>query len=165
LKELGVSGPTGVMTLGQITEVLVMLVLAGLMTRFRLKWVFLSGIAFGLARYLIFLLNTSTWVITGIVLHGLAYTLYFITTQIYLEDRIPAAQRARAQALLTLLSSGVGNLAGFLGSGLWLAYCEKQGGGTVPWPTFWGGLAVITGLVFIFFALFYKGRGRHLEEP
>jgi nucleoside transporter len=165
LKELGVSGPTGVMTLGQITEVLVMLVLAGLMTRFRLKWVFLSGIAFGLARYLIFMLNTPTWVITGIVLHGLAYTLYFITTQIYLEDRIPAAQRARAQALLTLLSSGVGNLVGFLGSGLWLAYCEKQGGGTVPWPTFWGGLAVITGLVFIFFALFYKGRGRHLEEP
>jgi MFS family permease len=165
LKELGVSGPTGVMTLGQITEVLVMLVLAGLMTRFRLKWVFLSGIAFGLARYLIFMLNTSTWVITGIVLHGLAYTLYFITTQIYLEDRIPAAQRARAQALLTLLSSGVGNLAGFLGSGLWLAYCETQGGGTVPWPTFWGGLALITGLVFIFFAIFYKGRGRHLEEP
>lgn len=165
LKELGVSGPTGVMTLGQITEVLVMLVLAGLMTRFRLKWVFLSGIAFGLARYLIFMLNTSTWVITGIVLHGLAYTLYFITTQIYLEDRIPAAQRARAQALLTLLSSGVGNLAGFLGSGLWLAYCETHGGGTVPWPTFWGGLAVVTGLVFIFFAIFYKGRGRHLEEP
>ena len=165
LKELGISGPTGVMTLGQITEVLVMLVLAGLMTRFRLKWVFLSGIAFGLARYLIFMLNTSTWVITGIVLHGLAYTLYFITTQIYLEDRIPAAQRARAQALLTLLSSGVGNLAGFLGSGLWLAYCETQGGGTVPWPTFWGGLALITGLVFIFFAIFYKGRGRHLEEP
>jgi MFS family permease len=165
LKELGVSGPTGVMTLGQITEVLVMLVLAGLMTRFRLKWVFLSGIAFGLARYLIFMLNTSTWVITGIVLHGLAYTLYFITTQIYLEDRIPAVQRTRAQALLTLLSSGVGNLAGFLGSGLWLAYCETQGGGTVPWPTFWGGLALITGLVFIFFAIFYKGRGRHLEEP
>jgi MFS family permease len=113
------------------------------------------------------MLDTPTWIITGIFLHGLAYTLYFITTQIYLEDRIPAIQRARAQALLTLLTSGVGNLAGFLASGWWLAYCEKQGngGGTVPWPTFWGGLALITGLVFVFFAVFYKGRGRHLEEP
>lgn len=165
LKELGVPGPTGVMTLGQITEVLVMLVLAGLMTRFRLKWVFLSGIAFGLARYLVFMLDTPAWVITGIFLHGLAYTLYFITTQIYLEDRIPSAQRARAQALLTLLTSGVGNLAGFLGSGWWLAHCETQGGGSVPWPTFWGGLALATALVLAFFALFYKGRGRHLEEP
>ena len=164
LKELGVPGPTGIMTLGQITEVLVMIVLANLMTRFRLKWVFLSGIAFGLLRYLVFMLGTPSWIITGIVLHGLAYTLYFITTQIYLEDRIPTIQRARAQALLTLLSSGVGNLAGFLGSGLWLAYCEKSNGGHVPWSTFWGGLALVTGLVFLFFALFYKGRGRHLEN-
>jgi MFS family permease len=164
LKELGVPGPTGIMTLGQITEVLVMIVLANLMTRFRLKWVFLSGIAFGLLRYLVFMLGTPAWIITGIVLHGLAYTLYFITTQIYLEDRIPTIQRARAQALLTLLSSGVGNLAGFLGSGLWLAYCEKSNGGHVPWSTFWGGLALVTGLVFLFFALFYKGRGRHLEN-
>jgi MFS family permease len=164
LKELGVPGPAGVMTLGQITEVLVMIVLAGLMTRFRLKWVFLSGIGFGLLRYLVFMLGSPAWVVTGIVLHGLAYTLYFITTQIYLEDRVPAVQRARAQALLTLLSSGVGNLAGFLGSGLWLAVCERQNGGSVPWPAFWGGLALATAAVFLFFALFYKGRGRHLEN-
>ena len=68
LKELGVPGPTGIMTLGQITEVLVMIVLANLMTRFRLKWVFLSGIAFGLLRYLVFMLGTPSWIITGIVL-------------------------------------------------------------------------------------------------
>ncbi len=164
LRELGVPGPTGVMTLGQITEVLVMLVLAGLMTRFRLKWVFLSGIGFGLLRYLIFMLDTPEWVITGIVLHGLAYTLYFITTQIYLEDRIDPALRVRAQALLTLLSSGVGNLVGFLASGWWLAWCETQAGGGVPWPRFWGGLALATAGVFAFFAVFYRSRGRHLES-
>ena len=164
LRELGVSGPSGVMSLGQITEVLVMMVLAGLMTRFRLKWVFLSGIGFGLLRYLIFMMNTPGWVITGIVLHGLAYTLYFITTQIYLEDRIDSSLRVRAQALLTLLSSGVGNLAGFLGSGWWLTYCESQGGGSVPWPQFWGGLALVTGAVFLFFAVFYRSRSHPLES-
>ena len=164
LRELGVAGPSGVMSLGQITEVLVMMVLAGLMTRFRLKWVFLSGIGFGLLRYLIFMLDTPGWVITGIILHGLAYTLYFITTQIYLEDRIDSSLRVRAQALLTLLSSGVGNLAGFLGSGWWLMHCETQGGGRVPWPQFWGGLALATGGVFLFFALFYRSRGRHMES-
>lgn len=165
LKELGVAGPAGVMTLGQITEVLVMLVLAGLMTRFRLKWVFLSGIGFGLLRYVLFMFDTPAWVVAGIVLHGLAYTLYFITTQIYLEDRISPALRTRAQALLTLLTGGVGNLLGFLTSGWWLTRCELESGGPVAWSTFWGGLALVTGLVFVFFALFYRGRGRHLEHP
>lgn len=162
LKALDVPGPAGVMSLGQITEVLVMLVLAGLMTRFRLKWVFLSGIAFGLLRYLLFMLDTPGWVITGIILHGLAYTLYFITTQIYLEDRIDPAWRARAQALLTLLTSGVGNLLGFLASGWWFALCAPGGGAEdADWRVFWAGLAAATGAVFVFFALFYRGRGTH----
>jgi nucleoside transporter len=165
LKELGVAGPAGVMTLGQITEVLVMLVLAGLMTRFRLKWVFLSGIGFGLLRYLFFMVGTPSWLIAGIILHGLAYTLYFITTQIYLEDRITPALRTRAQALLTLLTGGVGNLCGFLGSGWWLLQCETSPGGPIEWSTFWGGLAAVTALVFVFFTTFYQGRGRHLEHP
>lgn len=160
LKALEMPGPAGLMSLGQITEVLVMLVLAGLMTRFRLKWVFLSGIAFGLLRYLLFVLGTPGWVMTGIILHGLAYTLYFITTQIYLEDRIAPALRARAQALLTLLTSGVGNLLGFLGSGWWFARCGGDGA-AADWPAFWAGLAALTGGVFVFFAVFYRGLGPH----
>lgn len=160
LKELGLPGPAGLMSLGQITEVLVMLVLAGLMTRYRLKWVFLSGIAFGVLRYVLFVFDTPVWVITGIVLHGLAYTLYFITTQIYLEDRIAPVLRARAQALLTLLSSGVGNLLGFLGSGWWFAR-SSDADSLANWPLFWGGLAVVTGAVLVFFAVFYRGRGPH----
>ncbi len=160
LKDLGLPGPAGLMSLGQITEVLVMLVLAGLMTRYRLKWVFLSGIAFGLLRYLLFVLDAPAWVMTGIILHGLAYTLYFITTQIYLEDRIAPVLRARAQALLTLLTSGVGNLLGFLGSGWWFARSGSSGA-AADWPLFWGGLAVVTGAVFVFFATLYRGRGPH----
>ncbi len=160
LKDMGLPGPAGLMSLGQITEVLVMLVLAGLMTRYRLKWVFLSGIAFGLVRYLLFVLDQPGWILTGIVLHGLAYTLYFITTQIYLEDRIAPVLRARAQALLTLLTSGVGNLLGFLGSGWWFAQCGGENT-AADWPAFWGGLAVVTGVVFVFFAVFYRGRGPH----
>lgn len=160
LKALDLPGPAGLMSLGQITEVLVMLVLAGLMTRYRLKWVFLSGIAFGLLRYALFVLDTPGWVITGIILHGLAYTLYFITTQIYLEDRIAPMLRARAQALLTLLTGGCGNLLGFLGSGWWFARCGGEGV-AANWPVFWAGLAVLTGAVLVFFAVLYRGRGPH----
>jgi MFS family permease len=161
LRDLGVENISAVMSLGQITEVLVMLVLAGLLARVRLKGVFLAGIAFGVLRYMCFAHNGKAWVITGVVLHGLAFTLYFITVQIYLEERIDPKLRSRAQALLTLLMGGVGNLAGFLGSGLWFAHSQE--GGKTDWPFFWWGLTAVTMAVFVWFALAYRGRkeGHH----
>ena len=107
-------------------------------------------------RYVWLAADSRAWVIAGIVLHGLAFTLYFITLQIYLEDRIDPRWRARAQALLTLLMSGVGHLAGMLGSGWWHGRCTS--GGITDWHHFWLGLSLATGGVFIFFALAYKGR-------
>lgn len=163
LKALGMNGPSGLMTIGQVTEVLVMLVLARLMAEFRLKWVFLSGIGFGLVRYLLFALDERTWLVLGIAMHGFAYTLYFITTQIYLEARIEVQWRARAQALLTLLTAGFGNLAGYLGSGWWFARCHGAEAQSASWTTFWMGLAILNAVVFGLFALFYKGRGRHQD--
>ena len=162
LHEIGVNNVSAVMSLGQITEVLVMLGLAGLLGWVRLKWIFLSGIAFGVLRYGWFILDTKNWLIAGVIVHGLAYTLYFITTQIYLEDRIDPKLRARAQALLTLLMSGVGSLAGYVGSGWWHHACTPEGAAT-DWPRFWTGLTLTTGVVFAFFAVMYRGRV-HLPE-
>jgi TRAP-type C4-dicarboxylate transport system permease small subunit len=76
-----------------------------------------------------------------------------------LEQRIPAEMRTRAQALLTLMMSGFGNLAGSLGFGWWRLYCQNESGST-DWPLFWTGLTVVTCGVFTFFAIAYRGSGR-----
>ena len=161
LGDLGVKNISAVMSLGQTTEILVMLVLAGLLARVRLKWVFLSGIAICVVRYSFNALATTGWVMFGTFLHGLAFTLYFITTQIYLEERIDPKWRVRAQALLALLMSGVGNLCGYLGGGWWYDACTKDG--VTDWPRFWWGETALTAAVCVFFALAYRGR-RHNEE-
>ena len=158
LMDLGVEHPIAAMSLGQITEVIAMLWLSSLLSRFRLKWVFLSGIAFGVLRYGLFMFDSNTALYVGIFLHGLCYTLYFITAQIYLEQRIPAIMRARAQALLTLMTSGIGTLVGALVSGWWWAQSKTGPASTVDWPHFWAGLAAVTALVFVFFAIAYRGR-------
>ena len=147
------------MSLAQTTEILVMLLLAGVMARFRLKWIFLSGIAICVVRYSLNALNTLPWIVTGTVMHGLAFTLYFITTQIYLEERIDPKWRVRAQALLTLLMAGFGNMAGYLGGGWWHATCKVDG--HTDWQRFWIGETALTAAVCLFFALAYKGRGSH----
>lgn len=161
LMDLKVEHLLGTMSLGQITEALTMIALSSLLTHLRLKWIFLIGIGFGIARYALFALDTRAAVFTGIFMHGLCYTLFFITSQIYLEQRIPHAMRARAQALLTLMSSGIGNLIGTLGCGWWWLACKR--GDHIDWHLFWTVLATVMAGVFVFFALNYRGRSEKAE--
>jgi MFS family permease len=156
LRDLGVARPTAVMSLAQITEVIVMFGLAAILARARLKWIFFFGILLGVIRYGFAAIGTPAWVITSIVMHGLAYTLYFITTQVYLEDRIEPRWRVRAQALLTLLTGGVGNLAGYLGGGWWHHASKSEAGS--DWHRFWLGETAAVAAVCVFFVLAYRGK-------
>lgn len=157
LHDLNVGGISAVISLAQTTEILTMLLLAGVLARFRLKWIFLSGIVICVARYAMNALHTPGWVMAGTTLHGFAFTLYFITTQIYLEERIDPKWRTRAQALLVLLMSGFGNLAGYLGGGWWHQACQVDG--RTDWTRFWLGETAVTAAVCIFFLFAYRGRG------
>jgi MFS family permease len=158
LRELGFAHTTSWMTLGQITEILAMLALARLLTRWRLKWLIAAGLLLGVVRFALCALDTRAWLLAGIVLHGASFTLVVITAQIYLEQRIDPAWRARAQALMSLLVGGAGNLAGYLGVGWWFSLNTRSG--VLNWPIFWGGLSIASGLVGAYFLIAYHGRGR-----
>ena len=157
LEDVGLGHTSAWMTLGQITEVLTMFMLAGVLTRWRLKPVFLTAMAFGVARYGLCAFGGKTWLLAGITLHGLAFALFFITAQIYVEQRIEPAWRARAQALFTLMYAGIGNTLGYLACGWWFA--ASTSGKVTRWPQFWGGLAASVAAVLVLFAFAYKGRG------
>jgi O-antigen/teichoic acid export membrane protein len=59
---------------------------------------------------------------------------------------------------MALLNSGVGNMVGYLGSGLWFAHSSSEG--RTQWPIFWGGLGVAMVAVLIFFLAMYRGQNR-----
>lgn len=158
LKELGLTHTTAWMTLGQITEVLAMLSLARLLTSWRLKWIFTVGLACGVVRYALCALNGKAWILLGVTLHGCSFALVFITAQIYLDDRVDPAWRARAQALMALLTGGVGNLIGYLGNGAWFEFNTRPDG-RENWPVFWSGLALSVAAVLAYFLIAYHGRG------
>ncbi len=155
LRELGLSHTASWMTLGQVTEIIAMFALAALLTRWRLKTIFLIGIGFGILRFVLCALDARGWVLAGITLHGFAFVLFLITAQIYLEQRIAPEWRARAQALFTLMLSGIGSTLGYLCCGAW--FTASTAGKTTHWPLFWLGLAGSVALVFVFFALSYRG--------
>jgi MFS family permease len=156
LQQLGFEHTTALMSLGQVTEIISMLCLAALFARWRLKWIFAAGLSFGVLRFVLCALNQKAWLLAGITLHGFSFTLVFVTAQIYLNERIESVWRARAQALLSLMTSGFGNLAGYLGTGFWFDTASKSG--ATRWPLYWSGLAIAVAAVFLFFLIAYHGR-------
>jgi nucleoside transporter len=157
LSEAGFSHPAAWMSLAQTTEVLAMLALAALLLRWRLKWILTAGLVFGVLRYVFCALNGKAWLLAGVGLHGASYTLFFITAQIYVNDRVDPAWRTRAQALLTFLMSGVGNLVGYLACDVWFRACARPAG--TQWSLFWGGLAAVVAAVLVYFLVAYRGIG------
>jgi MFS family permease len=156
LQQLGFHHTAAWMSLGQITEIIAMFALAGLLTQWRLKWIFAAGLSFGALRYVFCSVNEKGWLLAGVTLHGFSFTLFFITAQIYLNERIEASWRARAQALMSLMNSGLGSLVGYLGSGFWFSLCG--GPSATQWPRFWDGLALVVGIVLVSFLIAYRGR-------
>jgi len=165
LQALGFRHTASWMSLGQVTEVMSLLVLGVLLDRWRLKWILAAGLAFGVLRFLLCALNRPGWLVAGVVAHGASFALFFITAQIYLNERVEASWRARAQGLLWLMIYGVGNLAGYLGTGGWFAACARAGG--IEWSRFWAGLALTCGVVLGYFLARYRGqrRGRGAPSP
>ena len=156
LHDLGFGRTSAWMSLAQVTEIIAMFSLAWLLLKWRLKWIFAAGLGIGVLRFALSALNTKGALLLGISLHGASYVLVFITAQIYLNQRIDPAWRTRAQALLTLLNNGVGNLTGYLGSGWWFHACTRQT--TTQWSLFWWGLSGTVLAVLVYFLWAFKDR-------
>jgi MFS family permease len=138
-----------------------------LMRRFRLKWIFATGIAVGVLRFALFAFDTFPAVLLGVFLHGFCFTFYYVTTQIYIDERIDPAFRARGQALMTLLVAGLATLSGMQLTGRWFRACSLADG-TVDWTRFWSALAATCLLVLTYFLVSFKGdaeQTRHRSLP
>ncbi|MCX6954121.1 MAG: MFS transporter [Verrucomicrobia bacterium] len=157
LREIGLDQTTAWMSAGQITEVLAMLALGTLLLRWRLKWIVVCGLGFGVLRYALCAIGTPWGLIAGVVLHGASFTLVTITAQIYVDQRVDPAWRARGQALMSVMNSGVGSMIGYLGTGSWFAACTTDG--HTRWTLFWSVLSAAMGAVLVFFLAMYRGRG------
>ena len=166
LKVLGDQRSTATMTLAQITEIGALLLVGSVLLRFRVKTVLLwslglSVLRFGMSAYA----GASEmigWHIAGIMLHGVCYTFYFVTAQIFLDRRVDPGMRGQAQGLLGLVTSGLGPLLGAIFCGWLRNYCVTADGR--GWMEFWSILAGMIAVCFAVFALCYQGLSRKESE-
>ncbi len=160
LNELKVEGAAGKMALGQMSEAIFLFLMPLFFLRLGIKKMLLIGMGAWVVRYLMFAYGdtgSGIWMLyTGIILHGICYDFFFVTGQIYTDDRAGERIRSSAQGMLTLATYGVGMLIGFWIAGM---VAEKY---TVAdghaWRSVWLVPAAIAGAVFLIFALFFKNK-------
>jgi len=161
LRALGDMRSTATMSLGQWSELGAMLVVGWMMTRCRVKTVLMWALGLGVLRYALFTVGGATggwwWLMPGVALHGICYTFYFVTGQIFIDRRVEPGLRSQAQGLITLVAGGFGTLIGTLGVGFLHRVTIVEGDG--DWTTFWGVLTVSVAICMVVFGIFYRGVG------
>lgn len=101
-----------VLSLGQVAEILTMLVLGKVLVRLGWRTTMIVGILGHAARFLAFsfLADSIPAIIAVQLLHGICYAFFFATVYIFVDEAFPKDVRSSAQGLFNLLILGVGNM-------------------------------------------------------
>jgi nucleoside transporter len=159
LTESGLENSTAWASVGQISEVLFMLLLPFFFKKFGFKKTIMLGmLAWGI-RYVLFSYgNTGElffMILIGIILHGICYDFFFVSGQIYTDSKAGEKVKSAAQGLITLATYGLGMLIGFYVAGkITDANILTEGGHA--WDSIWVFPAIFAGAVLVIFALLFK---------
>ena len=159
LVELGMDNPTAKMSLGQVSEVLFMLLLPIFFVRFGFKNTILVGMMAWVIRYLLFAYGDvgekTFMLISGILLHGICYDFFFVSGQIFTDYKAGEKVKSAAQGLITLATYGVGMLIGFWIAGK-VSDAFIMGSGKHEWEIIWKFPALFALGVFLLFLFIFK---------
>ena len=164
LNEKGIANAAAKMTMGQISEVVFMLIMPFFFVRLGVKKMMLVGMLAWAVRYLLFAFGDSGPLVSmyylGILLHGVCFDFFFVTGQIYVDNTAPKAIQASAQGFITLVTYGVGMLIGAWVSGPVVdRYATSVGGAVVhDWKSIWLWPAAMAFVVLVLFAVFFADR-------
>ena len=166
LNELGMQKAAAVMTLGQISEALFILLLPIFLKRYGIKTSLIVGMLAWVVRYVLFAygdIGENAWMlIFGVILHGICYDFFFVSGQIYTDYKAGDKFKSSAQGLITLATYGLGMLVGFRLAGYITDQFIISSGH--DWTQIWiipSGFALF---VLLFFILTFKNEKIKLKD-
>ena len=136
--------PAALMTVGQVSETLMLAASPWLIPRFGLNKLFATGLIAWCVRYLLLAFasytNTTSPVYGAIAIHGLCYVFVYIVGVIYVDRLVSHAHRGLAQGVYTIVYAGFANLFGALCVGYSQStFLTPEGVSPPPynWTIFW----------------------------
>lgn len=166
----GFTNVGGVMSLGQMSELLFMLLIPFFFARLGIKVMLLIGMLSWCLRYVMFALGIAEelrWMIyIGIFLHGMCYDFFFVIGFIYTDKVAGEKVKGQAQSLLVLFTYGVGMLIGSQISGmLFNSIVTTEGAAALPqWQSFWWYPAIGALLIAALFFFTFNYKDQPAEE-
>ncbi len=159
LGEIGMPDPAAKMTIGQISEVLFMLLLPFFFKKFGFKKTLLVGMLAWTVRYVLFAYGNAGelafTLLIGIALHGICYDFFFVSGQIYTDSKAGEKFKSAAQGLITLATYGLGMLIGFYVAGK-ITDANVISEGQHNWKNIWIFPAIFASAVLLLFGIFFK---------
>ena len=163
LTESNMTNVENKMSLGQASEVLFMLMIPFALQKFGIKKMLIVGLIAWIVRFICFGYGdgiSSEWILyLAIILHGVCYDFFFVTGQIYTDNKAGEKIKNSAQGLITLATYGIGMGIGSKLSGIVLdKYTLTDAAGIVThnWNGVWMIPAGIAAVVLILFIILFK---------
>jgi nucleoside transporter len=159
LNELKMVGAAGKQTMGQMSETIFLFLMPFFFARFGTKQMLLIGMVAWIIRYALFAYGdtgSNIWMLfLGIILHGICYDFFFVTGQIYTDQKSDVNVRSSAQGLITLATYGVGMYIGFWFAGKYVGD-HAIGKDLHDWKTIWIFPCLFAAGVSLMFFAFFK---------
>jgi len=157
------------MTFGQWAEVFFMLVMPLCFVRLGVRWMLAIGMLAWVMRYGLWSMSADgmppvAWmVLAGILLHGICYDFFFVTGQIYVDQKARPEIRGQAQSLLVLVTQGLGALIG--AQVMTRIVKANTDGAEVAWSTVWLWPCLGAGAILLVFLLLFRAPVRAAAAP
>ena len=162
LNETGMHNAAGKMTLGQMSEVLFLVLIPFFFARLGVKKMLLVGMVAWVLRYALFAFGNNGALVAllyaGIILHGVCFDFFFVTGQIYVDQAVQRTQRASAQGFIHVVTYGIGQLIGSWAAGAVVEHYAYAVDATTRhrWEAIWTVPAVMAAVVAVLFLLFFR---------
>jgi nucleoside transporter len=162
LNEVGVVNAAGKMTLGQVSEMVLLLSMPLVFRVASVRVILLVGLAAWAVRYVLLAYGdpgAGMWMFyLAIILHGVCYDFFFVTGQLYTDQVAPAHLRSTAQGFITFLTYGLGMFIGSFLSGIVLDSYSTTVGDVVTrdWQAFWLSSATMSAAILVLVLLFFR---------
>jgi MFS family permease len=140
-----------------------MLLIPFALSKFGIKKMLIVGLVAWIIRFVCFGYGdgiSSEWILyLAIVLHGVCYDFFFVTGQIYTDNKAGDKIKNSAQGLITLATYGIGMGIGSKISGIVLdkfSTTDASGVVTHDWTSVWMVPAGIAAVVLVLFIVFFS---------
>jgi len=162
LSDMGVSNVASVLTIGQMSEIVAMLLIPLFLLRLGYKYMFLIGMFAWILRLSLLAISAInsnvTLAIIAVALHGFCWDFFFIAGYMYTDQIAHEKIKSQAQGLIIMFTQGIGMFVGsFVMGNIYNQVVTEQGINALnQWKVFWSYPTIFAIIITIVFTLMFK---------